>query len=70
MQHTIDVLWIIAVLVESVTGSLLQQLYQCRDVVELGLLEDTALVEVLVEDQLAMTEKVENGRKVGWITVN
>lgn len=70
MQQTIDVLWIIAVLVEPVTGPLLQQLYQCRDVVELGLLEDAALVEVLVEDQLAMAKKVENGCKVGWITVN
>lgn len=70
MQQTVDVLWVIAVLVQPVTGSLPKQLYQCRDIVKLGLLEDAALIEALVEDQLAVAKKVEDRCKVGRITVD
>lgn len=58
------------VLVQPVAGSLLQQLDQRRDVVELCLFEDAALVQALVEDQLAVAQKVENGCKVGGIAVD
>lgn len=49
---------------------LLDQPYQLRDVVELGLLEDALLRQVLVYHELAVAQVIQNRTEVRWVSVN
>lgn len=50
--------------------ALLAQFDQVADVVELGLLQYTFLGQVLVDDQLAVTQVVQHGTEVRRVAIN
>ena len=56
--------------VVTAVNSFLQQLNQICNIVELGLLQNTLLYHVLVDDQLTMPQIVQNWPKIFWVPVN